>query len=43
MIIALTAKEPAEPRDGSAAPYVRMFQEAGIVEQQAPRRYFRVS
>jgi UDP-3-O-[3-hydroxymyristoyl] N-acetylglucosamine deacetylase/3-hydroxyacyl-[acyl-carrier-protein] dehydratase len=41
--IALTAKEPAEPRDGSAAPYVRMFQEAGTAEQQAPRRYFRVS
>ena len=43
LVIALTAKEPAEPRDGSAAPYVRMFQEAGLVEQRAPRRYFRVS
>ncbi|TMQ60376.1 MAG: bifunctional UDP-3-O-[3-hydroxymyristoyl] N-acetylglucosamine deacetylase/3-hydroxyacyl-ACP dehydratase [Candidatus Eisenbacteria bacterium] len=43
LVIALTAKEPAEPRDGSAAPYVRMFQEAGLVEQHAPRRYFRVS
>jgi UDP-3-O-[3-hydroxymyristoyl] N-acetylglucosamine deacetylase/3-hydroxyacyl-[acyl-carrier-protein] dehydratase len=39
----LTAKEPAEPRDGSAAPYVRMFQEAGLVDQHVPRRYFRVN
>ena len=43
LVIALTAKEPAEPRDGSAAPYVRMFQEAGIVDQGVPRHYFRVS
>ena len=43
LVIALTAKEPAEPRDGSAAPYVRMFQEAGLVDQGVPRRYFRVS
>jgi len=43
LVIALDAQEPAEPRDGSAAPYVRMFQEAGIAEQQAPRRYFRVT
>jgi UDP-3-O-[3-hydroxymyristoyl] N-acetylglucosamine deacetylase/3-hydroxyacyl-[acyl-carrier-protein] dehydratase len=43
LTIALTAQEPAEPRDGSSAPYVRMFHEAGIVDQPAPRRYFRVS
>ncbi len=43
LVIALTAKEPAEPRDGSAAPYVRMFQEAGIVEQPVPRRFYRVT
>lgn len=43
LVIALTAKEPAEPRDGSAAPYVRMFQEAGLVDQHVPRRYFRVT
>jgi UDP-3-O-[3-hydroxymyristoyl] N-acetylglucosamine deacetylase/3-hydroxyacyl-[acyl-carrier-protein] dehydratase len=43
LAIALTAKEPAEPRDGSAAPYVRMFQEAGLVDQKVPRRFFRVS
>jgi len=43
LVIALTAKEPAEPRDGSAAPYVRMFQDAGIVDQGVARRYFRVS
>jgi UDP-3-O-[3-hydroxymyristoyl] N-acetylglucosamine deacetylase/3-hydroxyacyl-[acyl-carrier-protein] dehydratase len=43
LIIALTSKEPAEPRDGSAAPYVRMFLEAGILDQPVPRRYFRVT
>ena len=43
LVIALTAQEPAEPRDGSSAPYVRMFQEAGIVDQPAPRHYFRVT
>jgi UDP-3-O-[3-hydroxymyristoyl] N-acetylglucosamine deacetylase/3-hydroxyacyl-[acyl-carrier-protein] dehydratase len=43
LAIALTAQEPAEPRDGSAAPYVRMFLEAGLVDQGVPRRYFRVS
>jgi UDP-3-O-[3-hydroxymyristoyl] N-acetylglucosamine deacetylase/3-hydroxyacyl-[acyl-carrier-protein] dehydratase len=43
LAIALTSKEPAEPRDGSAAPYVRMFQEAGLVDQHVPRRFFRVS
>jgi UDP-3-O-[3-hydroxymyristoyl] N-acetylglucosamine deacetylase/3-hydroxyacyl-[acyl-carrier-protein] dehydratase len=42
LAIALTSKEPAEPRDGSAAPYVRMFQEAGIVDQHVARRFFRV-
>ncbi|HXF58569.1 MAG TPA: bifunctional UDP-3-O-[3-hydroxymyristoyl] N-acetylglucosamine deacetylase/3-hydroxyacyl-ACP dehydratase [Candidatus Saccharimonadales bacterium] len=41
--IALTAQEPAEPRDGSAAPYVRMFLEAGLVDQGVPRNYFRVT
>jgi UDP-3-O-[3-hydroxymyristoyl] N-acetylglucosamine deacetylase/3-hydroxyacyl-[acyl-carrier-protein] dehydratase len=43
LVIALSAQEPPEPADGSAGPYVRLFQEAGIVEQPAPRRYFRVS
>ena len=43
LVIALDAQEPPEPVDGSARPYVRLFQEAGIVEQPAPRRYFRVS
>lgn len=40
--IALNAKEPPEPPDGSARPYVALFEQAGIVEQPAPRRYFRV-
>ena len=43
LVIALDAQEPPEPADGSARPYVRLFQEAGLVEQAAQRRYFRVS
>ena len=43
LIIALDAQEPPEPTDGSAGPYVRLFLDAGIVEQPAPRRYFRVT
>jgi UDP-3-O-[3-hydroxymyristoyl] N-acetylglucosamine deacetylase/3-hydroxyacyl-[acyl-carrier-protein] dehydratase len=43
LVIALTAQEPPEPTDGSASPYVRLFQDAGIVEQPAARRYFRVT
>ncbi|HKO22337.1 MAG TPA: bifunctional UDP-3-O-[3-hydroxymyristoyl] N-acetylglucosamine deacetylase/3-hydroxyacyl-ACP dehydratase [Candidatus Eisenbacteria bacterium] len=43
LVIALDAQEPPEPPDGSATPYVRLFQEAGLVEQPAPRRYFRVT
>jgi UDP-3-O-[3-hydroxymyristoyl] N-acetylglucosamine deacetylase/3-hydroxyacyl-[acyl-carrier-protein] dehydratase len=43
LVIALDAQEPPEPPDGSATPYVRLFQEAGIVDQPAPRRYFRVT
>ncbi|HLQ67778.1 MAG TPA: bifunctional UDP-3-O-[3-hydroxymyristoyl] N-acetylglucosamine deacetylase/3-hydroxyacyl-ACP dehydratase [Candidatus Limnocylindrales bacterium] len=42
MIIALDSHEPPEPQDGSARPYVALFQNAGITEQDAPRRYFRV-
>jgi UDP-3-O-[3-hydroxymyristoyl] N-acetylglucosamine deacetylase/3-hydroxyacyl-[acyl-carrier-protein] dehydratase len=43
LVIALDAQEPPEPTDGSARPYVRLFQEAGLAEQGAPRRYFRVT
>ena len=43
LVIALDAQEPPEPPDGSATPYVRLFQEAGLVDQAAPRRYFRVT
>jgi UDP-3-O-[3-hydroxymyristoyl] N-acetylglucosamine deacetylase/3-hydroxyacyl-[acyl-carrier-protein] dehydratase len=42
LVIALDAQEPPEPQDGSARPYVALFQSAGLVEQPAPRRYFRV-
>jgi UDP-3-O-[3-hydroxymyristoyl] N-acetylglucosamine deacetylase/3-hydroxyacyl-[acyl-carrier-protein] dehydratase len=43
MVIALNAQEPPEPQDGSARPYVALFQGAGIVEQPAARQYFRVT
>jgi UDP-3-O-[3-hydroxymyristoyl] N-acetylglucosamine deacetylase/3-hydroxyacyl-[acyl-carrier-protein] dehydratase len=42
LVIALDAQEPPEPQDGSARPYVALFQSAGLVEQPAPRRYFQV-
>ena len=42
LVIALDAQEPPEPQDGSAKPYVALFQQAGVVEQPAARRYFRV-
>ena len=42
LVIALNAAEPPEPPDGSASAYVALFQQAGIVEQQASRRYFHV-
>ncbi|HEU4726125.1 MAG TPA: bifunctional UDP-3-O-[3-hydroxymyristoyl] N-acetylglucosamine deacetylase/3-hydroxyacyl-ACP dehydratase [Candidatus Eisenbacteria bacterium] len=42
LVIALNAAEPPEPPDGSASAYVTLFQQAGIAEQQASRRYFHV-
>ncbi len=42
LVIALDAQEPPEPQDGSARPYVTLFQGAGLVEQAAARRYFQV-
>ena len=42
LVIALDAQEPPEPQDGSAQPYVALFQQAGVVEQPAARRYFHV-
>jgi UDP-3-O-[3-hydroxymyristoyl] N-acetylglucosamine deacetylase/3-hydroxyacyl-[acyl-carrier-protein] dehydratase len=38
--IELDAREPGEPGDGSAAPYVTLFRQAGIERQEAERRYF---
>lgn len=40
--IELDAMEPGEPGDGSALPYVKLFQEAGIEEQNAERVYIEV-
>ncbi|MGE5177593.1 MAG: bifunctional UDP-3-O-[3-hydroxymyristoyl] N-acetylglucosamine deacetylase/3-hydroxyacyl-ACP dehydratase [Bacteroidota bacterium] len=42
LVIALNAQEPPEPQDGSARPYVALFQSAGLVDQPAARQYFRV-
>jgi UDP-3-O-[3-hydroxymyristoyl] N-acetylglucosamine deacetylase/3-hydroxyacyl-[acyl-carrier-protein] dehydratase len=41
LIIELDAAEPAES-DGSSAPFVKVLKEAGIVEQDAPKRYIEV-
>ncbi len=41
LIIELSADEPPI-MDGSAAPFVAVLKEAGIVEQDAPREYFEV-
>jgi len=40
--IELDAMEPGEPGDGSALPYVKLLQEAGIEEQNAERKYIEV-
>ncbi len=40
--IELDAREPGEPGDGSAALYVEMFRDAGVVSQEAERRYFEI-
>lgn len=42
LYIELDAEEPPEP-DGSALPYVKLLQEAGVEEQDAERFYFRVN
>ena len=43
LIIELDSMEAAEPEDGSADPVVKVLQEAGIREQDAQKRYFRIS
>ncbi len=40
--IEVGAREPGEPGDGSAAPYVALFREAGIEQQDVERRYFEI-
>ena len=42
LIVEVDANEPGHTEDGSAMPYVRLFQEAGLVEQKQARRYFDV-
>jgi UDP-3-O-[3-hydroxymyristoyl] N-acetylglucosamine deacetylase/3-hydroxyacyl-[acyl-carrier-protein] dehydratase len=41
--IELTSMEAPEPGDGSAAPVARLLREAGIVEQDKPKRYIKVT
>ena len=41
--IEVTAMETPEPADGSAAPIARLLHEAGIVEQEKPKRHIKVT
>jgi UDP-3-O-[3-hydroxymyristoyl] N-acetylglucosamine deacetylase/3-hydroxyacyl-[acyl-carrier-protein] dehydratase len=41
--IELDSVEAAEASDGSAAPFVKLLQGAGLVKQSAPKRYFKVT
>ena len=41
--IEIDAREPGEPGDGSAGPYVELFRSTGIQEQDAPRLYFEMN
>ena len=41
--IELTTMEAPEPADGSAAPIALMLREAGIVEQEKPKRHIKVT
>jgi UDP-3-O-[3-hydroxymyristoyl] N-acetylglucosamine deacetylase/3-hydroxyacyl-[acyl-carrier-protein] dehydratase len=40
--IEIDAREPGEPGDGSAGPYVDLIRATGIQEQDAPRVYFEI-
>lgn len=42
LLIEVSGLELPEPRDGSAAPYVDLLEQAGIVEQNAPRECFAI-
>ncbi len=42
LTVEVNCLELPEPRDGSAAPLVQMCVDAGFVEQNVPRRYFRI-
>jgi UDP-3-O-[3-hydroxymyristoyl] N-acetylglucosamine deacetylase/3-hydroxyacyl-[acyl-carrier-protein] dehydratase len=41
--VEIDAEEAAEPSDGSALPIVQLLKSAGLREQNAPRRYLRLS
>jgi UDP-3-O-[3-hydroxymyristoyl] N-acetylglucosamine deacetylase/3-hydroxyacyl-[acyl-carrier-protein] dehydratase len=40
--IELDAREPGEPSDGSAVPFVRLFHQTGLQELDAERTYFEI-
>jgi len=41
--IEVSGREAAEPFDGSAAPFVELIDEVGLVEQDAPKKYFKIT
>jgi UDP-3-O-[3-hydroxymyristoyl] N-acetylglucosamine deacetylase/3-hydroxyacyl-[acyl-carrier-protein] dehydratase len=41
--IELTTMEAPEPADGSAAPVARLLREAGIIDQEKPKRHIKVT
>jgi UDP-3-O-[3-hydroxymyristoyl] N-acetylglucosamine deacetylase/3-hydroxyacyl-[acyl-carrier-protein] dehydratase len=43
LIIETTAMETPEPADGSAAPIARLLREAGLVDQEPPKRHIKVT
>jgi UDP-3-O-[3-hydroxymyristoyl] N-acetylglucosamine deacetylase/3-hydroxyacyl-[acyl-carrier-protein] dehydratase len=43
LVIEVTAMETPEPADGSAAPIVALLREAGLVEQDRPKRHIKVT
>jgi len=43
VVIELDSVEAAEAHDGSAAPFVQLLEDAGLVKQSAPKRFFKIT
>jgi UDP-3-O-[3-hydroxymyristoyl] N-acetylglucosamine deacetylase/3-hydroxyacyl-[acyl-carrier-protein] dehydratase len=43
LIVEINADEPPEPKDGSCAPFVEAFKNAGIENQGVPVRYYKIT